>query len=93
MSTQASIDLFFGKEFDLKSLLEDLFRNKWSFNDFGGISFMINNSHDWEKVSLEHFDFVQKNIEKSLIENSISGIALINKKNRFRWIVFVPFKI
>ncbi len=75
---QAFITIKYHSRFDPMILIESLLSYNWSLDDFGNISFMVNDDFDWERADHAIKDVVFKMINERIINNRICGITMIN---------------
>ena len=76
MGLQASIDLTYSKEIDIKSFIESLFNVGWDTNDNGKITYLLNDDYDWESANLNDQEAIKKMLLDRFSINKTVGIAL-----------------
>lgn len=76
MGLEASIDISYHKEIELKIFLESLFEYGWRINDYNKTTYLINDDLDWESSELDDQDLIVKLLFERFLNNKIAGIAL-----------------
>jgi hypothetical protein len=92
MGLQASIEITYSKELNLKDFLNLLFEKQWHYNDHDTITFLSNDEFDWENESLINYNVVLNLLNERFTDNKIIGIALLNNDNRGGLFHFLPDK-
>jgi len=73
---QASIDISYSKDIDLKSFIETLFSIGWNTNDNGKITYLTNDDFDWESNEFDNQELITTILFDRFSNNKIVGIAL-----------------
>lgn len=76
MGLQASIDISYSKNIDIKSYVETLFNIGWSIDDNGKITYLTNDDFEWENEELNKKDLIINLLYERFSSNKISGFAL-----------------
>ena len=76
MGLQASIDISYSNEIELKSFIATLFSIDWNTNDNGKITYLTNDDFDWERDDLDNQEIIMELLFKRFSENKLIGIAL-----------------
>jgi hypothetical protein len=75
MGLQATIDISYSKDIDIKSFIETLFSIGWGTNDNGKITYLTNDDFDWESDELDNQELIIKLLFERFLNNKIIGIA------------------
>lgn len=78
MGLEASIDISYYEEIELNIFIESLLEYGWSVNDYGKITYLVNDDYDWESTDLSNKQLVLNLVINRFRKNKITGIALTN---------------
>lgn len=81
MSIEASIDISYSHEIDIKLCLESLLKEGWHYNDYGKITFFISEDFEWRTAKLDEFNFILNTLCEKYRDGGCVGIALLNENN------------
>lgn len=76
MGLQASIDISYSNEIDIKLFIATLFSIDWHTNDNGKITYLTNDDFDWESDDLDNQELIMKVLFERFLNNKLVGIAL-----------------